>query len=566
MKVLRKHEILIFSHTGSTSLSDVVDIPGFSCITNATRPYSSKDGGVAIYSKKNIKANLVLCRPEFGMVWIQLGNLHICGCYIPHADSTYLKLEDGNLSLENHFNILGEDISKFQSKGKVILMGDFNSRTGSSTDFLEVEEVEEAYLLTSMHRPPKRSNQDTSPPNKSGKLLLEMCLSSGILIFNGRTLGDLSGEFTFFHVNKNGKSTIDYAIGCPELLRPPYNTSLKVLNGPHLPYMDNGIKFDHAPIILTLNICHGQKEPSPKGTRMSNRRLRWRDEFITPFHKCIASDESVNNLLESALREDVSIDVASTSMLQAIKLAVMNGAPQAYTKAKAGRKGGPTNPWFNAECKAARDAVNAASKQGKHDEVSDCMKEYKKITRKSKNNWANTQADSLINDLYNDPKTFWSKVRTNSQPTSASFSLESWSQYFSTLFTCPKLSNLSTNADNLVGGMIHSALTEAAGHLNKDFCMAEVAGVLDKLRRGSAPGIDGIPAEFFRYGFNGSNEKFCRVITHIFNRALKEGCPEEWTSSIITPVPKPKGDNGVMDDYRGIVVGNSISKIFCSIR
>ncbi len=184
MKVLRKHEILIFSHTGSTSLSDVVDIPGFSCITNTTRPYSSKDGGVAIYSKKNIKANLVLCRPEFGMVWIKLGNLHICGCYIPHADSTYLKLEDGNLSLENHFNILGEDISKFQSKGKVILMGDFNSRTGSSTDFLEVEEVEEAYLLTSMHRPPKRSNQDTSPPNKSGKLSLEMCLSSGLLIFN----------------------------------------------------------------------------------------------------------------------------------------------------------------------------------------------------------------------------------------------------------------------------------------------------------------------------------------------------------------------------------------------
>ena len=60
--------------------------------------------------------------------------------------------------------------------------------------------MEEAYLLTSMHRPPKRSNQDTSPPNKSGKLLLEMCLSSGILIFNGRTLGNLSGEFTFFHV------------------------------------------------------------------------------------------------------------------------------------------------------------------------------------------------------------------------------------------------------------------------------------------------------------------------------------------------------------------------------
>jgi len=47
----------------------------------------------------------------------------------------------------------------------VILMGDFNSRTGSSTDFLEVEEVEDAYLLlcTALQREatkilPRRTN------------------------------------------------------------------------------------------------------------------------------------------------------------------------------------------------------------------------------------------------------------------------------------------------------------------------------------------------------------------------------------------------------------------------
>ena len=190
------------------------------------------------------------------------------------------------------------------------------------------------------------------------------------------------------------------------------------------------------------------------------------------------------------------------------------------------------------------------------------LKEYKSITRSTKEAWTRSQATALMNNYYNHPKSFWSAVRNPKYLGGEGFTIDAWSSYFSELLKEHECSSLSTNVDDLVGNVNHANLVESASQLNRDFSVVEVACVLNKLRRGTSPGIDGIPAEFFRYGFNNNNHKFCQVITHIFNRALKEGCPSSWTSSAVTPVPKPKGDCGVMDNYRGIVVSNSLSKIY----
>ena len=69
--------------------------------------------------------------------------------------------------------------------------------------------------------------------------------------------------------------------------------------------------------------------------------------------------------------------------------------------------------------------------------------------------------------------------------------------------------------------------------------------------------------EFFKRA-SGENKHHLLIghITHIFNRVLRGGYPKAWSVSTIVPVPKPKGDSDNMDDYRGITVGVSLSKLY----
>jgi len=50
---------------------------------------------------------------------------------------------------------------------------------------------------------------------------------------------------------------------------------------------------------------------------------------------------------------------------------------------------------------------------------------------------------------------------------------------------------------------------------------------------------------------------------HCFNHILESGrYPDDWSTAALAPVPKPKGNPDKQDDYRGIAVGQSISKLF----
>ena len=55
-------------------------------------------------------------------------------------------------------------------------------------------------------------------------------------------------------------------------------------------------------------------------------------------------------------------------------------------------------------------------------------------------------------------------------------------------------------------------------------------------------------------------------LTDLFNKILsKKQYPSDWAIGVVTPVPKPKGDATVMDNFRAITVGSAISKIFAQV-
>jgi endonuclease/exonuclease/phosphatase family metal-dependent hydrolase len=99
----------------------------------------------------------------------------------------------------------------------VILIGDFNARTGKLEDFISTDGNRHIQnLVQDDLDQTKRENFDNTV-NSHGKHLLELCKNCDLRILNGRTKGDSLGEPTFH--SKNGISTIDYVICDINLLK-----------------------------------------------------------------------------------------------------------------------------------------------------------------------------------------------------------------------------------------------------------------------------------------------------------------------------------------------------------
>ena len=124
------------------------------------------------------------------------------------------------------YESLEKDVSKFSVKGSVMLLGDFNSRVSTRSDFIINDDdkhtpVPDTYISDEDERLPVRRNEDTTA-NEYGKQLLSLCQDYQMRILNGRFLGDLNGKLTCF--KWNGSSTVDYGIVHKDLLN-KYNFS-----------------------------------------------------------------------------------------------------------------------------------------------------------------------------------------------------------------------------------------------------------------------------------------------------------------------------------------------------
>ena len=145
--------------------------------------------------------------------------------YIPHENSRYFHQTI-------HDDIL-QDITEITMKYDVpiILMGDFNARTGKATDMVTIDESvilatdTDADLFDSFDSKDKaellgidlaRHSQD-KVTNGNGFQLLQCCKMADLKIINGR-FGQDAGIGAFTCSNANGSSVVDYAVASTSLL------------------------------------------------------------------------------------------------------------------------------------------------------------------------------------------------------------------------------------------------------------------------------------------------------------------------------------------------------------
>ena len=81
------------------------------------------------------------------------------------------------------------------------------------------------------------------------------------------------------------------------------------------------------------------------------------------------------------------------------------------------------------------------------------------------------------------------------------------------------------------------------------------------LKNNKSPGIDGLISEIFKC----SQDIFSPILLKLFNYVFSNGVyPSSWSEGLITPIHK-KGDLDNSNNYRGITLINTLSKIYSHI-
>ena len=134
-------------------------------------------------------------------------DVYIGTVYISPANSTYTQKLN-----YSPFDILESEVRKYCAKGQIVLMGDFNSRTGVLPDYIVNDNVTlipvPASYVTDNGMSPRCSQDAHCTVSSYGKYLVTIHRTTGLKIANGRILGDPVGKFTCHNYN----GILDYII------------------------------------------------------------------------------------------------------------------------------------------------------------------------------------------------------------------------------------------------------------------------------------------------------------------------------------------------------------------
>lgn len=132
---------------------------------------------------------------------------------------------------EADFILLSNLITEYQDEN-FILLGDFNGRIGDLQNKLSSKQIENVEFMNVVR------NSKDNVANKNGLSLIEFFDNYDFIVLNGRSRGDIFGEFSF--LGPTGSSTIDLCCVSRECL--PVVLDFKI---------DSQIYSDHMPIIVT---------------------------------------------------------------------------------------------------------------------------------------------------------------------------------------------------------------------------------------------------------------------------------------------------------------------------
>lgn len=409
-----------------------------------------------------------------------------------------------------------------------ILIGDMNVRIGN------LQSINEEILIQNEKIKINRMSKDMII-NKKGKIFLDFLEDNDLYILNGRTDGDLDGNYTF--IGPMGCSVNDICCVTANCL--PFVTNFEV---------EEQIFSDHLPISLKL------------GERIESKSL-----CLLPKFKLNKSYEPVfvrmvehfSNAWSDLIIEDVNEAIAW--VIQTIKQALgiynvdRNNLTQNYTKILF------KNKWFDGECQKLRkqsfSLLNLFKKTNSTLIKSHYLvinNKYKELCKLKKKNYRIKLLNSLTSAK--SPSEFWeiiNSLKGRKYRIGIQVGLSDLFLYFKSML----------NREEQAVTIMYAEPCIKVCLLDKEISISELLTVIAKTKNNKAPGLDRVSYEFYKK----APSIFLEKIVLIFNKILNSGLvPKCFAQSIIFPLFK-KGDSNVVQNYRGISFYNCIAKLFTGI-
>ncbi|KMQ85641.1 hypothetical protein RF55_15674 [Lasius niger] len=336
---------------------------------------------------------------------------------------------------------------------KTMIGGDFNARTGELGGEVREEGDVEGGGRVSMD---KKVNGD-------GRLLVSKLEEVGWEIMNGGVAGDEKGNWTY--TGGRGQTVIDYVIGSGEV-----RESIGKLE------IEERVESDHQPLSVWVK---GEGIRRTKGIGVGKGRWDWsmegREEFREEMGKVQGSGETVE-------REWVN-------MREKIKGILGKGNRVGVgEKGKGGR-------WFDEKCREEKRRVRRELKRwrregGDGETYIERKREYGKLCLRKKGE-ENERWEKLAQEARTEGQV-WEIVRRERRKgeggSGEGIEMREWNDYFKELL------------GGVEGKVTLGAYGEMRGDGEEALGKEEVRRAIDKMRDKKAVGIDGIPAEVWKYG------------------------------------------------------------------
>lgn len=477
-------------------------------------------GGLIILIKKHLKFQVI----DISYLWIFikietlsqvfiLGNLYI--------NPTY--------SMDQALDLIDEVLSvNVQDGDAVVLGGDWNGRVGDG-NCLDNDLAVELGVL------PYRETLDLRS-NGRGEMLVEYMEAHGLLLLNGRTLGDVPGQITF--ISRDGKRSIVDLVWC----NPEFCGLVRDLR-----VSDALLSSDHLPVTLGCQIFSIQESTVNHyhGPRVVSEKHTWNQDMSTEFSqlinkKLVMSNNS--NTIYQTFKEKIKETSEELNLYKRIQV----GGTLRYKK--------PIQPWYSGECRQLKKTYSNKFRKWRRDKKDEDIYNYCNLKSQYVKLCTRLKEEhnrDIKNKLYNvkNSQEFWKTIalfKPKSEPKYKIIPTLEWNRYLKTCFP-PQLRTFNPTVFYDV----------ARPGMDSKFCIKELENGIKKMKNAKSPGPDGILNEHLK----SLGTEWKKQLLDFLNSLMEGGeIPESLVKAHLFMLHK-KGDQHNPENYRSIALMNNTLKL-----
>ena len=442
---------------------------------------------------------------------------------------------------ESFWENLNECIAGFGEDDKIVVLGDMNAKVGDR----EREGVVGKFGVPGI--------------NENGECLVEMCVERGLIVGNTWFDKKLIHKYTWERENGDERSLIDYV-----LIESKYKSCLKDVS---VRRGAAGGMSDHYLVEAKVRV---------NGYSLEQRKVS-RDKKIVKVSEL--EKEEVREAFKEMLAEEWE-KVRNSRLLsveeewKTFKECVMTVAARVCGYKRVGRKS-KSSEWWDDEIKGlVKDKRKFFERYNQNKSVSN-KEEYRmkkqevKGRVREKKEMSDERVGQRVSENFREnKKLFWSGVNEERKSreqmevrikdidgnvvTEERAVLDRWSEYFEQLLNVDD-GRVAVLTDARVNGIDDNV------RMQMEVTVDDVRKAVKRLKKGKAPGVDGITSEMLRFG----GDSVLEWLTRVCKVCVTDGVvPKEWQRGIIVPLYKGKGDKGDCKNYRGISLLSIPGKVY----